>query len=217
MLQATGIPTDTTVREVIDLFRRLYPRSRPLDELLVMADLVDVADRRPGRLSGGQRQRVALALALAGDPDVLFLDEPTVALDVEGRRAFWAGIRAIAARGCTVVFATHHLDEADEVADRIIVMNHGQIVADGDGRSIKAGVAGHRVRLTAPGVDPGYLLGFPSVVDVHLTGDAVELASTDPGATVTALVHAGIPLNDLEVTGADLEDAFLALTSEVPA
>ncbi|MGH2513428.1 MAG: ATP-binding cassette domain-containing protein, partial [Candidatus Limnocylindrales bacterium] len=190
------------------------PRPLSLDAVLKSAGLAALSGRMTEALSGGERQRLRFAIAIAGDPDLLFLDEPTVAMDVETRLAFWADMRQFAANGRTVLFATHYLEEADQVADRILVLDRGRIVADGTPGSIKAGVAGRVIRFTLGHADPAFLGALPGVTSSTVHGDEVRLASTDADVTVEALYAAGIPIRDLEVTGANLEAAFLALTGE---
>jgi ABC-2 type transport system ATP-binding protein len=214
MLQSGGLPSGARVGELVGFARRLYPRPLPLDVVLETAGLSNLADRTIDRLSGGETQRVRFALAIAGDPDLLFLDEPTVAMDVETRLAFWADMRRFAADGRTVLFATHYLEEADQVADRIVVLDNGRIVADGTPTSIKAGVASRVVRFTLTGAEPAFLAGLPGVSSSTIHGDEVSLVTSDADATVRALYAAGTPLHDLEVAGANLEAAFLALTTE---
>jgi ABC-2 type transport system ATP-binding protein len=142
MLQDAGLPTGVTVTELINLIGGLYPDPLPLGDALRLCDLEQVADRRVERLSGGQRQRVRLALALAGNPELLVLDEPTAALDVQARRAFWQRLHAGVAAGRTVLFATHHLEEADAAADRVVVLARGRLVADGTPEQIKSQAVG---------------------------------------------------------------------------
>src|SRR5215211_1007204 len=153
MLQTAGLLSDVTVRELIELAGSLYPRSMPVDEVLRRAGIAEVARRRTDTLSGGQAQRVRFALALVPDPDLLVLDEPTVAMDVESRRAFWASMREFTAAGRTVLFATHYLEEADAYADRIVLMARGRIVADGSATAVKAVVGGRSIRCTLPGAE----------------------------------------------------------------
>ena len=211
MLQHGGLPTESRVGEVLTLVRRSFPQSWPLEDLVVVAGIEGLLDRDVGALSGGQRQRVLLALALAGRPPLLLLDEPTSAMDVEGRQGFWTTMRGLAERGHTVVFATHHLDEADAVADRVVVVAGGRVVADGSTAEVKAGVAGRTISFTAP---PGRLLeGLPAVTAVAWQHDTVSLTTTDPEATLRALLADGGRLPDLEVRGASLEQAVLALTA----
>ena len=210
MLQHGGLPSETRVGEVLTLVRRRYEAPWPVEDLVATAGIGGLLGRRVDALSGGQRQRVLLALALAGASPLLVLDEPTSAMDVEGRQAFWATMRGLAARGHTVVFATHHLDEADAVADRVVVVDAGRIVADGSAAALKSHVAGRTVRFRCPGPRDG-LAGLPGVTAVGGAGDRVELASTDAEATLRALLAGRDRLPDLEVRGATLEQAFLTL------
>ncbi len=212
MLQGGGLPTFVRVGELVDFARGIYPHPLSRAAILERAGLASLAGRRVESLSGGEQQRLRFALAIAGDPDLVFLDEPTVAMDVETRRAFWADMRRSAAEGRTILFATHYLEEADQVADRIVVLSRGRIVADGTGASIKAATSTRAVRLTLPGASAEMLSRLPGVTAVERRGDAVSLASTDADATVAALYATGLRVRDLEVTGADLEEAFLALT-----
>jgi ABC-2 type transport system ATP-binding protein len=214
MLQHGGLPSEARVGEVIDLVRRSFPTPWPLDDLVATAGIDGLLGRPVEALSGGQRQRVLLALALAGTPPLLLLDEPTSAMDVEGRRAFWATMRGLAGRGHTVVFATHHLEEADAVADRVVVVADGRVVADGSAASIKAGTAARTISFTA---DAGDRLAFlPGVTAVARRGDVVQLTTGDPETTLRALLVEGRRLPDLEVRGASLEDAVLSLTATTP-
>ena len=216
MLQSGALPAGASVREVLDFMRSLYPAPLPLPELLARAGLVALRDRAVDRLSGGEAQRVRFAMAIAGNPDLVFLDEPTAAMDVESRRSFWEQMRAFASEGRTVLFATHYLDEADAIADRIVVLSRGRVVASGAATEIKAKVATRNVRFTLPAADPVALLRLPGVVDVAVRGLDVTLRSSDADRTVAALYSGSVPLRDLAVTGADLEEAFLALT-DAPA
>ena len=217
MLQSGGLLPGVTVGELVDMVRRLYPRPLPLAEVLARAGLADLARRRVDRLSGGQAQRVRFALAIAGNPELFFLDEPTVAMDVESRQVFWHGVRAFAAEGRTILFATHYLEEADAVADRVIVLQRGRVVAAGPVEAIKSAVRLRSVRFTLPGVELATLRALPGVQDGERHGDTVQLRTADTDATVRALYAGGFPLRDLEVTGADLEEAFLSLTRQPAA
>ncbi|HEY3522692.1 MAG TPA: ABC transporter ATP-binding protein [Candidatus Limnocylindrales bacterium] len=216
MLQSAGLPAGAAVGELVELARALYPHPLGRDDVLERAGLASLARRRVETLSGGELQRVRFALAIAGDPDLIFLDEPTVAMDVESRRAFWDDMRRFAAGGRTVLFATHYLDEADQVADRILVLERGRLVADGSSASIKAAVAERRVRFTLPGADRVAMAAVDGVIGVEIHGDAVALSSRDADATVRALAGAGVPFRDIEVAGPSLERAFLALTGASP-
>ncbi len=212
MLQDGGLMPGVTVEGVVGLACGLYPRGRPLADVLAEADLTDIAGRRVDRLSGGQTQRVRFAMAIAGDPELLVLDEPTTAMDVRSRQEFWTNVRGYAARGTTVLFATHYLDEADENADRIVVVAGGRVVVDGTPGQVKAAAGGQRVRFTVGGGDVAGLERLPCVTGVEVRGGSVTLRTTDAETTVRALLAARASTPDLEVTGADLEAAFLALT-----
>jgi ABC-2 type transport system ATP-binding protein len=212
MLQDGGLMPGVTVAGLVGLARDVYPHPRPLAELLTEADLAGIATRRVDRLSGGQTQRVRFALAIAGDPDLLVLDEPTTAMDVASRQAFWTTVRGYAARGTTVLFTTHYLDEADENADRVVVVAGGRVVVDGTPGQVKSAAGEQRVRFT---LGDGELAGLdllPCVTGVEAHGPSVTLRTTDAETTVRALLCSRASTPDLEVTGADLEAAFLALT-----
>jgi ABC-2 type transport system ATP-binding protein len=214
MVQTGGLPEGAKVSELIGLFRQLYRGRRSQAELLRLAGLTDIADRRVEQLSGGQTQRVRFALALAGQPELLFLDEPTAALDVEARRGFWQSVRTIAEQGTTVLFATHYLDEADANASRIIVVSHGRIMADGTPAQIKAYTSVRTIRFSMPMPDTSALLRLPGVTDVVASGDALTVRSGDADATLPALYGLGRPVRGLEVGGGGLEEALIALTSD---
>ncbi|WP_436763289.1 ABC transporter ATP-binding protein [Streptosporangium sp. V21-05] len=222
MPQEGGLVPRTTVRELVGFVSGTYRSPLPLDEVMATAGLEGLADRRMERLSGGQAQRVRFALALAGDPDLILLDEPTAALDVRARREFWESMRAFAARGKTILFSTHYLEEADEYADRVVVIDRGRIAADGTSREIKRLVALSTVSVTATGDvtgdatrvatgDTASLERLPGVVSAEIRGGRAHLRTRDADATVVALAAAGA-VRDLEVVPAALEDAFIALT-----
>ncbi|WP_405393991.1 ABC transporter ATP-binding protein [Microbispora hainanensis] len=215
MLQEGTLIPELTVAETVDFVRRLYPRPLPLEEILRLADLTELARRRADRLSGGQTQRVRFALAIAGGPRLLLLDEPTAAMDVESRRTFWDNMRAYAAEGRTILFATHYLEEADENADRVVVIARGRVVADGSAAEIKAGVAGQAVSFLLGDQPVAGLEALPGTTGVELQSGRVTLRTTDLDATVDALYRkTTLDIRDLQLHGADLEDAFLALTKE---
>jgi ABC-2 type transport system ATP-binding protein len=215
MLQSAGLPPGARVGELVELARALYPSPLSREAVLERAGLTELAGRRVETLSGGESQRVRFAFAIAGDPDLVFLDEPTVAMDVESRRAFWADMRRFAAEGRTVLFATHYLDEADQVADRILVLDRGRIVGDGTPADLKATVTERTVRFAWPEAVDGEarLHALPGVIGVDRHGASIALLSNDADETVRGLVGSGIPFRHLEVAGADLDAAFLALTS----
>jgi simple sugar transport system ATP-binding protein len=188
-------------------------RATTLAELSKMGIELPDVDAPIGSLSGGQRQRVLFALAVVPDPDLIVLDEPTVAMDVESRRAFWASMRLLARDGRSVLFATHYLEEADANADRIVLLARGRVVADGPATQIKAAVDVRRIRCTLPGADTAALAALPGVRTVESHGETVILSCGDADMALRALLAAEPTARDLEVTGARLEDAFLALTS----
>jgi ABC-2 type transport system ATP-binding protein len=214
MVQTGGLPEGAKVSELVGLFRQLYRDRRSLRDLLRLAGITDLADRRVDQLSGGQTQRVRFALALAGHPELLFLDEPTASLDVEARREFWQSVQAIAEQGATVLFATHYLEEADANASRIIVASHGRVLADGTPAHIKAYTSIRTVRFSTPEPDTSMLLRLPGVGDVSASGDVVTIRTADADATLPALYALGRPVLGLEVGGGGLEEALLALTSD---
>jgi ABC-2 type transport system ATP-binding protein len=214
MLQDGSLVPGLTVREVVEFVRGLYPEPLPLDEVLSLANLTSLAKRRADQLSGGQAQRVRFALAIAGAPRLLVLDEPTAAMDVESRRSFWASMRAYAAGGRTILFATHYMEEADENADRVIVMARGRVVADGTAQEIKDAAGGRTVRFTIGDQPTAGLDALPGVTATELRGTTAELRTGDSDATVQALYASGLQVRDLEVRGADLEEAFLSLTRD---
>jgi ABC-2 type transport system ATP-binding protein len=214
MLQTGELIRDLTVRELVTMVASLYPHPLVVDDVLALTGIIDIADRRTHKLSGGQTQRVRFAIALVADPDLLVLDEPTVALDVEARHGFWTSLRAFAARGRTVLFATHYLEEADAYADRIVLMAHGRIVADGPSTEIKARVGGRTIRTTLPSVADAELAGLPGVTSVERRGESVALSCADSDTALRALIARYPAARDIEVVGAGLEAAFLELTGD---
>jgi ABC-2 type transport system ATP-binding protein len=214
MLQTGELIRDLSVRELVAMMAALYPDPMDVDDALGLTGLKDIALQRTQKLSGGQTQRVRFAVAIVCNPDLLILDEPTVAMDVEGRREFWTIMREFAARGKTVLFATHYLEEADANADRAILMAHGRIVADGPTTEIKARVGRRTLRATLPGVDQAKLAELPGVVSADRHGDAVILSCSDSDQTIRALLEQCPQAKDIEIVGAGLEAAFLELTGE---
>ena len=157
MPQAGGVPPRSSVGDLLEFLHAVYPRPMPVQEALALADLEGLAGRTVERLSGGQQQRLRFAMAVIGRPDLLILDEPTAALDVQSRRTFWAAIRGYAAHGRTVLFSTHYLEEADDNADRIVVLDRGQVIADGTAASVKQMVGVRTVSVAAPAALSGAL------------------------------------------------------------
>ena len=213
MLQVGRVPETLRVREHIDLFSTYYPKPLPLVEIMAAAGLEKLGERKFGDLSGGQRQRVLFALAICGDPDLLFLDEPTVGLDVEARRMLWDEIRRMVERGKTVLLTTHYLQEADALADRIAVIHEGEIIAHGTPAEIKAKTSGKRIRcITSLSVSS--LREISGVTAVKQDRDAVEIHGVEAEPIVRELLARDATLSGLEVSSAGLEEAFLALTHE---
>ena len=215
MLQTGAVLRDLSVRELVDMMASLYPAPLGIEETMRLANVTDIADRKTQRLSGGQTQRVRFAVAMVSNPDLLVLDEPTVALDVEARREFWATMREFAARGKTVVFATHYLEEADAYSDRIILMARGVVVADGPATEIKATVGLRTIRATLPGADLDALRLLPGVTNADTRGEAVVLNCSDADTALRAFLPAYPQAHDIEVSGAGLEEAFVQLTADV--
>ena len=212
MLQESGVPDLLKVREMLEVVASFYPRPMAVSAAIAMAGLQEKAGTRIDRLSGGQRQRLYYALAVIGDPEVLFLDEPTVGMDVEGRRSFLDGLHTFAADGKTIVLTTHYLQEADEIAKRVIVIDRGQVIADATPAEIKGQVAGKSVSFDSrPTPDPALFIGLP-VRGVEIQDSRVRFLTNEPESVLWALRDRGLPISDLLVTGADLEDAFLHLT-----
>src|SRR5580765_4942536 len=214
MLQTGGVLRDLTVRELLAMMAALFPRPLGVDETLKLAKLGELADRRTERLSGGETQRLRFAVALVSDPDLLVLDEPTVGMDVEARRAFWATVRELSSTGKTFLFATHYLEEADAFADRAVLMARGRVVADGPTTEIKALVGSRTIRATLPDVRLEQLERLAGVSHAERRGDAVVLACSDSDAAIRALLAAHPQARDIEITGAGLEEAFLILTED---
>jgi ABC-2 type transport system ATP-binding protein len=213
MLQSGGLMEDVTVREIVRLACDLHPRAHAVGEVLAAAGLEPIADRKVNKLSGGQEQRVRFALATAGASDLLILDEPTTGMDVSARQTFWEAMRGQVKQGRTVLFATHYLEEADAVADRVLVLQGGRLLADGTAAEIKARAGVRRIVFDLDGpVDEPALRALPQVTDLEVTGRTVRIRSTDADATVYAVYAAGLYPRHLEVAGLGLEQAFLAIT-----
>jgi len=213
MLQVGRVPETLRVREHIDLFSTYYRKHLPVAEVLAAAGLEKLSDRKFGDLSGGQKQRVLFALAICGDPDLLFLDEPTVGLDVEARRMLWDEIRRLVSRGKTVLLTTHYLQEADALADRIAVINQGKIIAEGTPSEIKAQTSGKKIRCVTS-LSLEVLRRIPGVREVFEDREAVEIHATEAEAIVRELLSRDAGLTGLEISSAGLEEAFLALTQD---
>jgi ABC-2 type transport system ATP-binding protein len=214
MLQSGGLMPEVTVRELVQLVTGLQPRPVPVPTTLRRAGIEAIADQRVDRLSGGQTQRVRFALAIVGDCDLIVLDEPTTAMDVETRRRFWGSMKEEVAEGKTLLFATHYLEEADQAADRILVINRGRLLADGTPAEIKERAGAKRISFRLENVDEPFLLGLPGLVSLDVRGDVVQIQSSDSDATLYALLDAGYRPREVEIGSLGLEQAFLAITAE---
>ena len=213
MLQVARVPETLRVKEHVDLFSSYYPKPLPLAEALAAAGLRDIANRKFGELSGGQKQRVLFALAICGDPDLVFLDEPTVGLDVEARRTLGDEIRKLVARGKTVLLTTHYLQEADALSDRIVLINKGSIVAEGTPIEIKSRTANRQIRCVSS-LPIGEVCAIPGVLEVHADRESLLISTACPDDVLRELFRRDQRLSGIEVISAGLEEAFLALTND---
>jgi ABC-2 type transport system ATP-binding protein len=214
MLQSGGLMPEVTVRELVMLVTGLHPRPEPIDTTLKRAGITQFADQRVDRLSGGQTQRVRFALAICGKSELVVLDEPTTAMDVETRRLFWSSMKEEVAEGRTLLFATHYLEEADQAADRILVINRGRLLADGTPAEIKARAGARRLSFRLDPVNEQFLLGLPGLVNLEVRNDVVQIQSSDSDATLYAILDAGYRPREIEVSSLGLEQAFIAITAE---
>jgi ABC-2 type transport system ATP-binding protein len=213
MLQVARVPETLRVREHIDLFSTYYPEPLGMQETLALAGLEEIQDREFGELSGGQKQRVLFALAVCGDPDLLFLDEPTVGLDVEARRLLWQQIRKLVGRGKTVLLTTHYLEEADSLADRVVVINRGEIIAEGTPEEIKAKTSGRCIRCCSR-LPIEVVRAMPGVVHAEKDRNQLEIRVVEAEPVLRELLLRDPAISGIDVSSAGLEEAFLALTSE---
>jgi ABC-2 type transport system ATP-binding protein len=213
MLQSAGMPDTLKVRELLAQTRSYYPNPLESDACVSAAGITDLLDRRYGRLSGGQQRRVQFALAVCGRPRLLFLDEPTVGLDIEARQAMWSTIRALVAAGCAVLLTTHYLEEAEMLADRVAVLARGRIVAEGSVRQIRARVAQRRIRCVS--AIPLETIGaWPDVRSICRDGDRFEIVTDSAESVVRQLLREDARLSELEVQRAGLAEAFVEITQE---
>ncbi|MFE6173381.1 ABC transporter ATP-binding protein [Streptomyces sp. NPDC056464] len=215
MLQSGGLMDEVTVAELVRLACDLHPRPYSVSDVLTRAGIAQIADRKVDKLSGGQAQRVRFALATAGDSDLIVLDEPTTGMDVTTRQAFWATMRDQADQGRTVLFATHYLEEADAIADRVLVLHRGRLLADGTAAEIKAKAGARRISfdLADGPIDEAALRDLPFLTYLDVSGHTVRIQSADADATVHALYGLGLYPRNLEVAGLGLEQAFVAITA----
>jgi ABC-2 type transport system ATP-binding protein len=214
MLQSGGLMPEVTVRELVALVTGFHPRPLPVGRTLERAGIADLASRRVDKLSGGQTQRVRFALAIVGESDLIVLDEPTTAMDVETRQAFWASMNAEVAEGRTLLFATHYLEEADQAADRIVVINKGRLLADGTPAQIKARAGAKRISFRLGRIGEAALRRLPALVHLEIRHDLVQIQSADSDRTLYGLLDAGYRPREIEVSSLGLEQAFLAITAE---
>jgi ABC-2 type transport system ATP-binding protein len=214
MLQESDVPSTLKVREVVDFIGRAYSNPLMVAKALEMADLSELANRPASNLSGGQKKRLAFALAVIGNPDVLFLDEPTAALDVEARRGFWEQVGTFTRSGKTIILTTHYLEEADAIAERIVVINQGEIVAQGTPAAIKARVGGKVVRFKSPQLEAHMLEKLP-ITRSSINAESVELYTLEPEQVLRELFARNVPMTDLEVRGGGLEEAFVQITNSI--
>ena len=230
MLQVGRAPEMLRVREHVEIMRGYYPRPLPVADIVRAAGLEGIEERMFGQLSGGQKQRVLFALALAGDPDLIFLDEPTVGLDIEARRRMWAEIRSLRSRGKTVLLTTHYLEEADALADRIIVLSKGRVICEGSPAEVRASASGQSdsrdrddSRSPLPNIkllsfqttlSRELILSLGGVQKVETSGSGVVVTTSTPESTLRELLALDLELSGLDVRSPALEDAFLALTAE---
>ena len=213
MLQVARVTETLRVREHLDLFRSYYPNPLPVAEVLRVAQLEGIEDRLFGQLSGGQKQRVLLALAICGNPDLIFLDEPTVGLDIEARRSLWQQIRMLSAQGKTVLLTTHYLEEADALADRIIVIHKGRVLSEGTPGEIKRNSGGRKIRCRTS-LSAEILHAIPGVENVEFSAGIATVTSSEAESVLREMLLRDPTLSGLEVASPALEDAFLALTSD---
>jgi ABC-2 type transport system ATP-binding protein len=213
VMQTGGLIKDLSVRETVEYTASLFADTRPVDDVLENAGITGIADRKVAKCSGGEQQRLRFAMALLSDPALLLLDEPTTGMDVEGRRTFWSAIRRDAEQGRTVLFATHYLEEADQYADRIVLISRGRIVADGSGSEIRALAAGRSVRATLANANTERISTIGGVEGVEVRGETVLVHAKDSDAVARYLLTE-TDARDLEITSKGLEDAFLSLTNE---
>ena len=213
MLQSAGIADNSKVRELLDLTRSYYPQPRSVEDCVALAGLDGLMARRYGQLSGGQQRRVQFALALCGNPQLLFLDEPTTGLDIEARQTLWRAIRELVAGGCSVLLTTHYLEEAEALADRVVVLNRGRVVAAGGMDEIRRHVGQRRIRCLSA-LDTARIAGWPQVRSAQRLDARIEVVTDAAEAVVRRLLAEDAALSELEVQRAGLAEAFIELTRD---
>ncbi|MEO7063403.1 MAG: ABC transporter ATP-binding protein [Dokdonella sp.] len=213
MLQSTSMPDTLKVRELLAQTRSYYPDPLPTEQCVQRAGIVALMERRYGKLSGGEQRRVQFALAICGRPQLLFLDEPTVGLDVEARESVWRTIRQLVAEGCAVVLTTHYLEEAEALADRVTMLARGRVVAEGTVQQLRARVAQRRIRCVSK-LDASVIGTWPEVRSVCRDGDRVEIITDAAEIVVRQLLFEDTRVADLEIQRAGLAEAFVEITRE---
>ena len=213
MLQSSGVPDTLRVRELLTAFRGYYPAPLPLASVVEAAGLHGLENRLFGTLSGGQQRRVLFGIALCGDPQLVFVDEPTTGLDAEVRRTLWATLRTLAATGRGVVLTTHYLEEADALADRIVLLHEGRVIAEGTPSQIKSLVPGRRITAESS-IEAGQASGWAGVHHAQRDGTRLELLVSEPEPVLRELLHRDQSVTGVTVTEPTLEDAFLTLTDK---
>lgn len=211
MLQVARVPETLKVKEYLDLFRSYYPTPLPVQHVVRVAGLAGIEDRLFSQLSGGQKQRLLFALAICGDPDLVFLDEPTLGMDIESRHGLWQQVRDLAARGKTVLLTTHYLEEADSLANRIVVINKGTVIAEGTPAQIKSRVSGRTIKCVTS-LDEDLLRRLPGVTSIEVKHGTTVVRSGEVEDVVRQMLALDTGLHSLEISSPALEDAFLALT-----
>jgi len=213
MLQSAMLPLTLRVGELLRLVSSYYPDPRPLEESAALAGVSDLLKRPYGKLSGGQQRRVQFALALCGRPELLFLDEPTVGMDIDARRKLWAAMRALVAEGCSIVLTTHYLEEAEALAQRVVVMAKGRVLSDGSVDALRAQVPLTQIRCVTD-MDAGVISNWPHVAGAERDGSRIRISTSAAENVLRRLLDADASLSELEVQRASLADAFTALTDE---
>ena len=213
VLQSTSLDLTLTVAEVLTAYATVYPRAMSVADVLEVTDLVEEANTRIAALSGGQRRRVDLGLGIIGRPELLFLDEPTTGLDPQARRRVWSAVRTLTDAGATVVLTTHYLEEADHLADRVVVLAEGRVVADATPAGLRTRTATSVIRTPLPAN-----AALPARLAAYLNDDELVLPSTDVAGDLTELLdwsrHHAVDLGALQVAPPSLEEAYLALTTQ---
>lgn len=216
MLQVSGLPDMSTVKEHIQLFQSYYANPMPYKKVIQLAQLTDIENEYSKNLSGGQKQRLLFGLSICGNPKLLFLDEPSVGLDIEARKSLWCAITELKTKGTSIILTTHYLEEADQLSDRIIILNKGRIIQQGTPNEIKSRINRKKIRFTSS-LSHQELQSFNIPESIDINGHYFEIQSNQPDEILRLLFRENVDISDLSITGAALEDAFLLLNEEVKA